>query len=306
MTYGEKNTKIWSNPATAEDLGYGEVKYPLQPLIHTSAVDQNFKKYIFNISAKKKKKEKISIIDFGGGNGRKYYFLKKEIFKNIPFTYTVVDINPLCIKAGREHFKNNKDVKFIYKNVKEFEPSMYYDIGIMDSTLSYVAEPYVVLHRLYSMCYSLLLLRVPMALPTHPSYYLNKDMEGYNFRTALSAEDESLSHSYLLVESRWGEEQGASYVFSPGLYGLLYSHPKTKSLSYGVKKSGPEIQGVSTIPEKEAEDKPSWRENFSIFLNTLVDNLDKNNSKKPENYLQDHKSEYVGKFECEFFVERRQ
>tara|TARA_Y100001963_G_scaffold123478_1_gene173544 strand:+ start:97 stop:531 length:435 start_codon:yes stop_codon:yes gene_type:complete len=144
-----------------------------------------------------------------------------------------------------------------------------------------------------------------MALPTHPSYHLNHILHGYDFQSDLSEEDDYKSSAFLRVEAKWGGKEGYSYCFPPALYGMFYSHPKTKTLSYGIKKSGPEIQGHCIT--KEEEFRSNWRENFNTYLNILLKNIDKQLfGGKPKTYCQDHKSEHIGKFECEFFIERRQ
>jgi len=300
--YDALNNKIWSDPNTAEELGYDTVDYPLQTLISSTKIDQEFKKYILEIS---KQKEKISVIDIGGGNGRKYHFLKKEIFKNIPFSYTVVDINSTCIKTGREYFKVNKNVKFIEKNIAEFKPSMKYDICIMDSTLCYLPQPYDIIKMIYDSCNSLLLLRTQMALPTHPAYYLNQEITGYGYQDNLTNEDNEKSLNFLRVTAEWAGKKGVTNLFPPALWGILFSHPRTKSLSYGIKPVGPDLHGSLEMTRKEY--RPHWRDKFTKYLNLVIQEINTVlASPKSENFLEDHRSEYVGRFECEFFVEIHQ
>ena len=298
----ESNKKIWSNEDTARSLGYDKVEHPMSPLIKGSQILSSLKDYIKEISPKKE----VSVLDIGGGNGRKYYYLKKHIFKDIEFNYTVIDINQLCIRTGSDHFKDNDKVKFIHGDITShiFDSKMY-DICIIDSVLCYVSSPWQLLLQVFEMSRWLLLLRTGVAIPQVYSFTNEGIKEGdFNFIS-----DENY-YAMVAKEASWGGESGASYVFPPEIYGLLFSHPKTRKLSSSFEFPPPIIEHTTHFTQGHKRDV-SWKKHFSEFFisnikKLLKDNLFLKKGPSTQEFLKNHSCTDFTACDAEFFVEIHQ
>jgi hypothetical protein len=297
----ESNIEIWSAPNTAKSLGYDKVEYPLAPLIKGSNTLLAIKDFIKKLSPEKE----ISILDIAGGNGRKYHYLKKVLFKDAPFNYTAIDMNPLCIQAGKNHFKNNTKVKFIQANIDDYKfGTNKYDICILDSALCYVSNPWQILIDVYKISNSLLLLRTDIAIPqTLKLTKTGLEEKDFNF-----VSDENF-YSVLEKPAPWGGGNGASYIFPPELYGLLFDHPDTKELSCHFEFNPIIMQNELSFPPGHKRGL-SWKKQFQLdYISNTRSFLQKClflNNEETSGFMKNHSSANFTSAQAEFFVEIRQ
>lgn len=237
------NTRIWKDPNTAKGLGYSEVKRRYLPIIKSDDISTNFKKCLRTDG------KKTRVLDIGGGNGRKYYDIA-DLFETEDFEYTVIDINPECLKTGRDHFKDKTNVSFIELDVntndwdKELKKTSF-DVCIFDSTLNYINYPKQTLDKVINFCDALLLTRVKSIVP-HVTETMGVNL--WKWRQV------SLSQS-----AHWEGYDGHTWLFGVELYSYLLTHPQTTMFRNEVELAVDSyIHYVGNLPMDCYDDQP-WR-----------------------------------------------
>jgi putative methyltransferase (TIGR04325 family) len=88
------------------------------------------------MSGNNAKKDKIKVLDFGGGLGDTYLLMTCGCAGQIEFEFFIVEAEELC-KKGRELFKNNKNINFFDKLPKDMEN---FDIIHLGSSIQYIED----------------------------------------------------------------------------------------------------------------------------------------------------------------------
>ncbi|WP_156668081.1 methyltransferase, TIGR04325 family [Rhizobium bangladeshense] len=99
-------------------------------------------------------KQRISVLDFGGGNGN-YYFRLKDYFPEDCLDWTVVETQNMvqaCAPIGSDHVTYLTDIP----------DGRQYDVALVSGTLQYLPDAYGRLDRIMSAAKWMILTRLPV------------------------------------------------------------------------------------------------------------------------------------------------
>ncbi len=163
-------------------------------------------------TAKSLKKDKLRILDFGGGLGNTYLLMVCGCVRNIEFEFFVVEAKEVCEK-GREFFKNDKNIHFYDRLPKDIEN---FDIVHLCSSIQYIEDWKGLIKELAKYKPECILLAdVPAGnIPTYATvqnYYESKiPYWFFNINDIINAMSEagfSLTFKSICVDERLGKRQ---------------------------------------------------------------------------------------------------
>ena len=112
-------------------------------IFYDKKYDQNFIKILKNIS---KKKNFLSILDFGGSLGSLYFKYKSKI--NNKFVWSIIEQKKF-VDEGKKNFETN-ELKFFY-DIKRFKKIYKLDILILSSSIQYISNYQKILKELIAL-----------------------------------------------------------------------------------------------------------------------------------------------------------
>ena len=116
-------------------------------------------------------RQKLRILDFGGGMGVSYF----QVIQAIPtpdfFDYTIVETGPVC-EAARDLFPGDSKIHFVSKLP---DPDVRFDIVHLNSSLQYIEDYAELIKQLiaYDPCYVLFVRLSAGANPTYATAQMN-------------------------------------------------------------------------------------------------------------------------------------
>ena len=202
-----------------------------RPLGNSYASHNTYMVYAYVLALTARNKDKISILDWGGGIGD-YYLISKSLMPNIEIDYHCKEVPVLC-QGGREALP---EVKFYEKEEECFKQS--YDLVLASSSLQYFEDWQRVVQKLAAVSRSYLYItRLPIVYQAasfvvlqrayrygyqteYMGWFLNQEVF-LNYVSSLQMElvREFLIEERFLVQGAPEQGECRGFLFRPQVYG---------------------------------------------------------------------------------------
>ena len=96
------------------------------------------------------KRNSLRVVDFGGGSGSQYFFLRKLLSDDIQIEWTIVETSNI-VKAAHKHFDQNDELHFTDSLEEIIKDNKKYDLLFSSCAFHYLDNPFLEIKKFLSI-----------------------------------------------------------------------------------------------------------------------------------------------------------